>query len=232
MWTKLSLLPEEEPSRDLDARINSMIAGFRQGMQAARHLPPIRPTIVEWLRGLWPRQPALQFTFAVVLLGLGLLIGQLEIRWRPGAGRVAADEAALAPLREELAQLREQVALARLEQQSASERLRAVEWSGRLRQPQERVLAALLRTLDADPNVNVRLAAVDALQPFADQPRVRRAFLDSLPRQESPLVQMELIDVMVERGEQDAAPVLQALLQKAELNESVRQRAEWGLRQL
>ena len=128
--------------------------------------------------------------------------------------------------------MRQLVALALMQQASASERLRGVQWSHRLAQPDEQVLSALLRALDSDPNVNVRLAAVDALEQFARNAQVKKGLLDSLPRQNSPLVQIELINLMVELQEKESVPVLRTLLQNSELNESVRERAEWGLQRL
>ena len=110
--------------------------------------------------------------------------------------------------------------------------MRGVEFSYRLEQPGEQVLSALLTALDSDPNVNVRLAAVDALQQFARDALVKKGLLDSLPRQHSPLVQIELINLMVELKEKESVPVLKALLQNSELNNSVRERAEWGLQKL
>ena len=84
---------------------------------------------------------------------------------------------------------------------------------------------ALLHAVNHDTNVNVRLSAVDALAKFADQPEVRRALVDSLPVQESPLVQIALIDLLVQLNAHDAAPAMQKLAQQADANESVRQRA-------
>src|SRR5207244_10569381 len=107
-----------------------------------------------------------------------------------------------------------------------------VNWSYQIEQPDEQVLSALLRALDPDPNVNVRLAAVDALQQFARSTVVKRGLLDSLPRQESPLVQIELINLIVDLKEKQSVPVLKALLQNSELNKTVRERAEWGLQKL
>jgi HEAT repeat protein len=121
------------------------------------------------------------------------------------------------------------MAIALIQQRSTIERLRGVEWASRLEQPDDAILAALLHALDSDPNVNVRLAAVEALLPFARQTSVRRALLDSLPRQQSPLVQVELIDLMVGLEERGLVPVLESLIDNPELNETVRERAKQGL---
>ena len=232
LWTKLAELPDMEPSADLDARFNSMVQGFRQGLDAAKPQPPPRSVLALWIEYLWPSRPLSRLGLAVLLLGLGVLAGRLGFDRRPAVSPGGASEAALARTRQELAQLKEEVALALLEQPSASERLRGVECTGRLPHPEEQVLAALVRALDSDPNVNVRLAAVGALQQFAAERTVKRALLESLPRQESPLVQVALINLMVELDDQEIIPTLKALLEQNQINDSVRERAEWGLRQL
>ena len=56
--------------------------------------------------------------------------------------------------------MRQLVTLSLLQQQSAGDRLQGVNWSYRVEQPDTAVLAALLTTVNHDPNVNVRLAAV------------------------------------------------------------------------
>jgi len=232
LWTKLAELPDMEPSADLDARFNSMIQGFRQGLDAAKPQPPPRSLLAFWIEHLGPSRPLGRLGLAVLVLGLGILAGRLGFDRPPAVSPGGASEAALARTRQELAQLKEEVALALLAQPSASERLRGVEWTGRLPHPEEQVLAALVRALDSDPNVNVRLAAVGALQQFAAERTVKRALLESLPRQESPLVQVALINLMVELDDQEIIPTLKALLQQNQINDSVRERAEWGLRQL
>ena len=50
-----------------------------------------------------------------------------------------------------------------MQQQSASDRLRGVNYAYRVEQSDPEVLGALLTTVNHDPSVNVRLAAVDAV---------------------------------------------------------------------
>ena len=128
--------------------------------------------------------------------------------------------------------MKQLVTLSLLQQQSASDRLRGVEWSYRVAQPDEQVLSALLRALDSDPNVNVRLAAVDALHQFGAEDTARKGLLRSLAEQKSPLVQFELINLMVELKEKRSVPVLKELSQRQDLDPTVRERAEWGLQKL
>ncbi len=99
-------------------------------------------------------------------------------------------------------------------------------------QPDPQVLSALLHTVNYDQNVNVRLAALDALHQSASNQMVRRGLTESLDRQTSPMVQIALIDLLVDIREREAADAVKDLMQEAGLNPEVRERAGWALRQL
>jgi HEAT repeat protein len=90
---------------------------------------------------------------------------------------------------------------------------------------------ALLFAVSNDANVNVRLSAIDALQKFAHNPQVTKSLVDAIEPQDSPLVQIALIDLLVDAKEGSIIPELRKL-EKAEVNEAVRQRATWGLQKL
>ncbi len=70
--------------------------------------------------------------------------------------------------------MRQLVALSLMQQQNASDRLRGVNYTYRVEPDDPQVLSALLTTVNHDPSVNVRLAAVDALRKFTDGPVGRR----------------------------------------------------------
>lgn len=175
-------------------------------------------------RSAWTRvvRPALQIAAGLVLLAGGFAAGRA---WPSAPARTE-----LADLREELRDMRQMMTLTLLQQQSASERLRGVSWSAQVDRPAAPVLDALLDTLANDPNVNVRLASIEALTTFAQDARVRRGLVDALApaRQDSPLVQLALIDALVQMKEQRSLAALKTLAADEHVNESVRRRASWG----
>ena len=75
--------------------------------------------------------------------------------------------------------------------------------------------------IDNDENVNVRLMAVEALFNFADNPKVRIGLIKSITKQDSPIVQVALADIMVLLQEKGSIEELRKLLDKNNLNESV-----------
>ena len=207
LWRGLALLPREEPDSALRGRFYDTLRAYRQGMDAAP-------------RGRWP----VWQMAAAALLVVGLAAGYM-LRSSQRGGEMAE-------LREEVASMRQLVALSLLQQQSASERLRGVSWAYRAEPSNREVLDALVTAINHDTSVNVRLAAVEALYMFRDSPAARRAVVESLPRQETPLVQVALIDLAVDWKDRDAATELRALTVGDSVNDGVKQRAQWALEKL
>ncbi len=119
-----------------------------------------------------------------------------------------------------------------LGQQSATERLMGVSRSYKLEQADPEVTGALLRTLTQDPNVNVRLAALEAVSRNISQPGVREELLRSLTDISSPMVQLAIVDFVVHSNMKESAGVLADLLKKPGINEVVKTRIEQALQYL
>ena len=224
-WERLGLLPAPEPGPALRARFYQSLEGYQRAL--TEEPEPGKPGgLREAFRLWWSRQPVFQVAFSMALLLVGLAIGRsLAVRPAPGGAEVHQ-------LQAELQNMRQVVGLALLQQQSASDRLRGVDYSSRIDQPDTQVLAALMYTVDYDSNVNVRLAAVDGLRKFASSPLVRRGLDDSLARQDSPLVQIALIDLITDARNSEGAPALRSLVANAAANEQVKARAAAALSKL
>jgi hypothetical protein len=227
-WEMLGLLEPEtisaQPSAQLRARFYQSLEAYRQGLESAAPTPA-RRRFFDWGAGGWAASPAFRLAWSAALLIVGIGVGQ----WLGGRERGRAD---LAGLQDEVHHMRQLVTLSLLEQQSASERLRGVDYSSRVDQSDTQVLAALLHAVNHDPNVNVRLAAVDALRKFAASPSVKGKLDQSLNKQESPLVQLALIDFIVDTRDKTAVPSLAALERNPTADKNVKEKALWGLTQL
>jgi HEAT repeat protein len=128
--------------------------------------------------------------------------------------------------------MRQALSASLLTRPSPSDRIQGINTSARLKQPDPTTLGLLLRTLDEDPSLNVRLAAVDALFLFSGQPRVREGIVASLAKQTSPILQVALIDLLVEIRETRAATALKSLVGNDKSAPEVRKRAELGIKEL
>jgi HEAT repeat protein len=124
------------------------------------------------------------------------------------------------------------VALSLLQQQSASERLRGVDYTVGMPAMEPGVVSALIQAVKNDPNVNVKLAAIDALTKVSGNAGVRQSLASSLERQDSPMVQAALIDYVVDARDKQAVGALKEFTARPDLNPLVKQRADMALRQL
>jgi len=211
LWGTLGALPEEDPSLEMRARFYDSLRAWRQREGERRK--------ALW----WVRHPIFQAASAAAILVIGIATGYF-VRGR--------DTSEVSQLRGEVYNMRQLVALSLLQQQNASDRLRGVNYAYRVEQSDPQVLSALLTTLDHDSNVNVRLAAVDAVRNFTDSPVGRKGLVQALAKQDSPLVQIAILDQIVELHEKSAASAIQFLLSGQDVNPDVRQRAQWALKQL
>jgi len=113
-----------------------------------------------------------------------------------------------------------------IDQSSVTQRIKAVNLTNNFDRVNERIARALLKTLNNDPNENVRLVTVEALYDFADNPIVREGLIQSISKQESALVQLALADVMIALQEKKSVDQFRELLERKDLNDSIRGRIE------
>jgi hypothetical protein len=138
----------------------------------------------------------------------------------------------IAQLREEVRGLSNLLTVSLLQQESASERLKGVSWSHRFDGRDPDISAALINTMKHDPNVNVRLAALDALSQDMASPKVRHEIIHALPGQPSPLMQMALVNVLVQINDRESRDVLREAMSRPGLHPDVRKRIEQGMQQV
>ena len=118
------------------------------------------------------------------------------------------------------------------QQNPANERLNEVLVAASSEHPSDKTLDDLLQALMLDPSVNVRLRAVEALTAHSERDVVRAGVLTALPREQNPLVQLELIDFIAEAQDRSAAPVLEKISTDNAADNAVREAAKRALAQL
>lgn len=187
LWERLGELPEPVPSAGMRARFDKTLA--------AETSPPA-PTLTIRL----PRTQWLPWAAAAGLL--------FAAGWLGGRYSTPQVQPETATLRQEVRDLRSIVAVSLLGQQSASDRLKGITYAGRLRESSPDVLDALVHALKFDSNVNVRLAACEALRAHGRDADVRRAFVDALDAEDSPLAKVALIDAVSVSQDSDSAKAL------------------------
>ncbi len=227
VWHTLGRVRVPEPSPQLRPNFYALLATFEEPVAAAPGYS--LPGLWQWWLSRDVSRPLLRAVYSLCLLGVGLVGGYWLNNSRPTD---ATYQQQIAQLAAQMGDMRQLMLLALIENPSASERLRAVSYTRQLDEPTTRVVEALLSTLDNDPNVNVRLATLEALAPLAQDPAVRLGLVHSLARQESPLVQTALADVMAQLQERRSVKPLRELLKQDNLDESVKSKLEQTIQTL
>ena len=204
---KLERVEYPVPSPDLDVQFYQMLAAEKR-----RHE---RHSTKSWFT-FSAFSPA--FAFASITFIAGILLGYFILR--PASS--STDQ--IRALTTEVNDLREMMMLSLLEKESATDRLKAVRLSQEIGEVSSSVTRALIATLNNDPNVNVRLAALNALIPYVSDNKVRTELIKSIALQESPLVQLVLADVMAALQEKSSVKEFKKLLDDDRTPEEVKER--------
>lgn len=214
--TDLSQLQAFVNKIETPAPPENMSTGFYQQLAEVKRKSEKR---TGWFVQLWTAQPVLRWAYSIGLvvvgLGVGLLLQSSE-----------QDEDKLEILSAEVSEMKEMMMLTLLEKESPSDRLKAVNLTSELPEASARVTEALMHTLNNDPNVNVRLASLEALYPYASHPKVREGLIRSIARQESPLVQMAMAEMMVALQEKGSVENLQKILKDQNTPPEVKERIQ------
>ncbi|MBO9658253.1 MAG: HEAT repeat domain-containing protein [Chitinophagaceae bacterium] len=135
-------------------------------------------------------------------------------------------------LEEQYQEMEKERTLAMLDNRSASKRIQAVSYSEEMNTPDEKVLLAIINRLHHDENVNVRLAAAEALWKFKDEELVKQALIHALELETSPDVQIAIIEFLIGTREKRAVKPMQKLLNEPAVPGFVKEQVRHGLTQI
>ena len=122
-----------------------------------------------------------------------------------------------------LTQTRQQVLLAGLQELTGPQKIKAVYSIGQSGQTGDDLIDALVTTMNSDKNINVRLAAINALTGMIEKnPRVQKELIRSLSLQDNSLLQISLIQVLSESGVKEAKAEIESIVRKEETDEKVK----------
>lgn len=225
VWNLMGEFPVVEPSRTMDERFSIAHENYARKMNKSNPAEWILARLKEMFsRSLFPR-----IAFSVFLVAAGISAGYFL--GRPGNLKTAYNWQ-IDSLSSQVSELKQIMMLSLLKDQSASMRLQAVSYTDELSAVDRKVTEALLMTLNEDPNVNVRLATLEALAKLAGEPSVREGLVRSISNQDSPLVQSAIADVMVKLNEKSSVAELKKLLDRKDLNNAVKMNIEKSIQKL
>jgi hypothetical protein len=206
-------------------------AMFHTWLEAEREAASFRARELATPRNSWLSNlmgPGLSALAACVLFAAGLLIGTRVLTKPVETAREDVAAAEIKKLREELETVSKTVAWSLLQQQPTSERLEKVR-ELKTSPTGGTVVNELLNVLAYDLSPTVRRDAVEALWRHATEPAVPRAVATALPREDSPNVQLAMIDLLGSSSDPAAASALASFAQSDVFNPALRDAARRAL---
>jgi hypothetical protein len=167
---------------------------------------------------------------ACILLFGGIWIGSM-LGSRKAAPDVASDmPKKLDTMQREMKEMKEAMLYSLIDNESASQRIKAVSYAEEISNPDQHVIQVLVSTLNHDKNVNVRLAALYSLASVADSRQVRDSLVTSLPKQTEPLIQVMLINLLVEKKDNRAVAPIRDIISNKNTLPAVKDAAQRSLK--
>jgi predicted transcriptional regulator len=193
----------EQPSAALRLNFEEMLEAEKAGTEQAPKVIPLQQERRSWTSYL-------RVAASILIVASAFVIGTL----------VGGDNIKNSPV--------DQV-LASIENESASQRIAALNQSEAIQTTDRRVLQAFIDRLLYDEKTSVRLAAVEALTKFASEEMVKVALLKALEKDTDPAVQIELIQTLTKIEEKRALTPMKDLLNKEEVPEYVKKEIQYNI---
>jgi hypothetical protein len=212
------------PDECLRENFNTMLQSEIDKLKAINNKPENsvkKNFIITWT------SPLLKIAAGFILLIAGILIG---MNLKPGNDN--AQTAQYNDLKKEVREMKELVMFTMLKEESPSERIQAVNYADEIIDPNQKVIFALINTLNHDKNVNVRLAAAYSLVRFSDNKLVANAFVDALEKEKEPILQIVLINILTDKKETKAVKPIRKIISDPGTIKDVRDIAEKSVKVL
>ncbi|MET0464703.1 MAG: HEAT repeat domain-containing protein [Chitinophagaceae bacterium] len=206
-------IPKEAPSERLSQSFEAMLDTEKSSTVSR----PAKVFRISW-------KPLLRVAAAAALLIAGTIYGTYQANRKT--------EQRIGHLELQYQEMMKERTLAMLDNSSASKRIQAVSYSEEMEQPDEKVLKAIINRLHHDENVNVRLAAAEALWKFKDEELVKQALIQALDLESSPDVQIAIIEFLIGAREKRAVKPMQKLLNEPAVPGFVKEQVRYGLTQI
>ena len=224
IWEQLGKLKSPEPSSELKSNFYEMLSEMK-GKEKKNGFSIT--DVLEKLKGIFAYKPAYNWAYGLFLAAFcgisGYYIG------RPKTEQLA-NIAKVETLATEVQNLKQMMMLSLLENPTATERMKAVSYTDDIPTANDKMIDALLMTLNNDEDENVRLLTVEALTKFASNARVREGLVKSISTQTSPLLQVALADAMVKLQEKRSIKHFEKILKDQNTNSAVKEKLEKSIK--
>lgn len=208
----ISLSERPEPTEAMSEAFYNMLAEARgaEKLKGGSFLDQLSQAFFSTVFG--------RMAFGVAVLVVGVLAGMSF-----GGSNTNSEMVALTV---KVAEMQETMMINMLKEESVTDRLKGVQISNELPRSNQKVTDALFMTLNGDESTNVRIAALQVLEGYADDPVIREGLINSISQQESPLMQVALAELMVELQEKKSIDQFRQLLESENTPEEVKNTLE------
>ena len=180
----------------------------------------------ESIKIMWYDRAIFKVAAGVALLIIGTFTGMLlfSVFSKPGQQKEISE------LRSEVNSLKKTAMFTMLKDGSSSYRIQAVGYAEEMISPDKSVIDVLVKTLNSDRNVNVRMSAAYALSKYSSLGMVRDSLVRSLSVQTDPILQVTLINILVELREKSALKPIERIISDEKTLKDVKTVAEQGVK--
>jgi len=190
-WQDLNSIEVPQLRTEMDDSFYRMMDALPEASTIEQQSPKKDPVIVRWLT---PSRMAVAATFFI-----GLMAGQL-FNFGSTKADVAEQQYAEQPAQNEYVKFASIV-----ETPSALKRIKGINQVKTQNNPDLKIIDALNKVILFDPNINVRLTAIETMVYFSHIPEARTYLIEAIPFQDSPIVQLELADITIALEEDRSA---------------------------
>jgi len=209
-------VPMEQPSPHLYRNFHQMLEAEQSPVLKSLH-PNYNNSRVITLRKIQYYAAA-----AIILLAIGLGFGTLWYQNMQQQNQIKM-------LVAEMQNANTTLVLSMLREESASQRIKAVNTAVEQEVADPQVIEALAHTSQFDDNVNVRMKAAEGLAQFTPNQSVIKALTTALKTEKSPEVQITLIDILTHLKAREAKDEFKNLLKDKDVMEVVKNKAAHGM---
>lgn len=217
LFSAFERVEDEVPSDNLRA-------GFYKLLEEEKLLDTNRVVTLQQEKKEFPWKHAFQVAASIIFLFGGYFLGS-------HTSKQSANQE-ISALQKETITLRQDMMLAMIENQSPSKRIQAVNFTENFAKPDIKILEALIGRMQYDGNINVRLAAAEALSEFPESTIVKDAFIEALTIQKDPSLQIAIIQFLVKIQEKRAIAPMQQLLEHEDTPNFVKDQVNSGISQI
>ncbi len=210
MWSELEAVSVPEPTTDMRAGFYRMLQEFE-----AESVPPGTTRLTTWRARLTDVSPVFRWALVMLIFGTGVATGLFLEPASQSSDYTQQTDGSI-----------QNNYVALTNHNSAIERLKGVQLIKNIEHPNDNIINALNQVLLKDPNVNVRLSAIEAMLHFSENPRARESLIRAIPYQTSSLIQMTLSEVMLELEEERSVEALRKLLESDQVEVEVKMQVE------